>query len=191
MPWQSAGTRYTWPDSSATSEDNFAAGSRPSMPRPTPTTPPHGIQAWIWALVAMFAPWWSPATPSTPEGSSRASADSRWPALRRSFRSSWSTCPSPRGGHAARLALDLSPNPTHGRVRVAYSLPEAAHVRISMYDVQGRRVATLADEFTQAGRHDAVWDSKHQPLALPPGVYKIGRASCRERGWIQVRPRRA
>jgi hypothetical protein len=48
-------------------------------------------------------------------------------------------------------------HPIRGVPRFRFALPKASRVTISVYDVSGRRVATLADgEFT-AGVHHASW----------------------------------
>lgn len=77
--------------------------------------------------------------------------------------------PSP----VASLSLELSPNPTTGRVRLEYTLPEAGRVRIGVYDLQGRRVGRSIDELEPAGPHEAAWDAADGPGAVPPGVYFV------------------
>lgn len=67
-------------------------------------------------------------------------------------------------------AYDLAPNhpnPFHGTTTVRFALPEASHVRLTVYDALGRLVATLIDEERAAGLHDATWDAS----ALASGVY--------------------
>jgi hypothetical protein len=49
------------------------------------------------------------------------------------------------------------PNPFNPAVRVAYVLAAAQHVRIAVFDLAGRRVATLADGAFTAGRHELDW----------------------------------
>jgi hypothetical protein len=61
------------------------------------------------------------------------------------------------------------PNPASGRATVEYALPEQAEVTIAVYDVLGRRVATLADGDEQAGRHAAVLDAGQ----MPSGTYFV------------------
>lgn len=61
------------------------------------------------------------------------------------------------------------PNPFAGRATVGYALPEAADVRLVVYDVLGRQVATLADGPVEAGRHEATFDA----AALPSGTYLV------------------
>ncbi|MBI5711672.1 MAG: T9SS type A sorting domain-containing protein [Candidatus Eisenbacteria bacterium] len=60
------------------------------------------------------------------------------------------------------------PNPAHSSAIIRFALPEAAPVTLSVYDLQGRRVATLLDHVLQAaGRHDV----PVQADRWKPGVY--------------------
>lgn len=66
------------------------------------------------------------------------------------------------------FALGVSyPNPTTGTTTVPFSLREAAHVRLTVYDVLGREVAVLADEPMEAGDHTVLFDGSN----LPNGAY--------------------
>ena len=67
------------------------------------------------------------------------------------------------------LALEAYPNPAAGRATVAFALPEAAEVRVAVYDVLGRRVALLAEGAFEAGRHEVAFDGS----ALPAGLYVV------------------
>ncbi len=57
------------------------------------------------------------------------------------------------------------PNPAWGRTSIAFELPTAAQVELSLYDVSGRRIETVRDEVMSPGRHTAEIDG------LPSGVY--------------------
>ncbi|CAN5609534.1 hypothetical protein BH23BAC4_BH23BAC4_02650 [soil metagenome] len=61
------------------------------------------------------------------------------------------------------------PNPAQGAVTVPFSLASGDHVRLSVYDLLGRRVATLVDEALPAGEHAATLPGEN----LPAGVYVI------------------
>ena len=69
------------------------------------------------------------------------------------------------------------PNPSSGRTTVPLVLPEAAEVSVMVFDVLGRRVASLADGRAEAGRREFVLDGG----ALPAGLYVI-RAMVRTDG---------
>lgn len=60
------------------------------------------------------------------------------------------------------------PNPARSSAIIRFSLPQAAPVTLSVFDVQGRRVASLLDHALQAaGRHDVPLQSD----GWKPGVY--------------------
>jgi Tol biopolymer transport system component len=63
------------------------------------------------------------------------------------------------------------PNPFNPSTRIHYSLPVAAHVTLSIYDVLGREVARLADETQDAGGHMVTLDAKLYSPELASGVY--------------------
>jgi len=73
-----------------------------------------------------------------------------------------------------RLTLAAAPNPARGQVELGFDLPSAGRVRISVYDLSGRRIATLADEWRAAGRHALSWngrDASGRPVQA--GVYLV------------------
>jgi hypothetical protein len=61
------------------------------------------------------------------------------------------------------------PNPFNSVMRIGYALPEAADVRLTVYDVTGRMVSDLVRERMQAGIHTAVFDGAD----LSSGVYVV------------------
>jgi len=73
--------------------------------------------------------------------------------------------PRPQGS-GARIALSVSPNPARGLAGISFTLPAAGHARVTVLDLAGRHVATLADGAFEAGPHRMAWTT---PGA--PGVY--------------------
>jgi hypothetical protein len=76
----------------------------------------------------------------------------------------------PKPVRPTTCAFNLSqnhPNPVSTVTRIAFTCPVAARVRLSVYDLAGRRVATLADGIYQPGIYDFAWE----PKAAAPGVY--------------------
>ena len=64
------------------------------------------------------------------------------------------------------------PNPFNPITTISYGLPEPAHVKITVYDILGRKVITLLEADESAGYHKALWDSKsHQGTEVSSGVY--------------------
>ena len=67
----------------------------------------------------------------------------------------------------APVALRAWPNPFNPRARLTFELPAAQHVGLVVYDLGGRRVATLQDGWLDAGRHELGWDAS----GLASGTY--------------------
>ncbi|RJP76703.1 MAG: VWA domain-containing protein [Candidatus Zixiibacteriota bacterium] len=59
------------------------------------------------------------------------------------------------------------PNPFNATTSLQFYLPEADHVTLIIYNVQGREVARLADGWLPAGTHETWWDAQ----AVSSGVY--------------------
>ena len=58
------------------------------------------------------------------------------------------------------------PNPFNPSTTITYSLPDGDYTRIEVFDVTGRIVETLVDEWRNAGRHSIVWDASGQAAGL-------------------------
>ncbi len=67
-----------------------------------------------------------------------------------------------------------APNPFNPTTTIRYTLPRGASVHLSIYDAAGRRVASLADGYRNAGPHEEIWNG-HDTLGLPAssGVYFV------------------
>jgi len=71
-------------------------------------------------------------------------------------------------GETPELALYAAyPSPSREVVNFAYSLPDDGRAVLSVYDLSGRRVATLVEGDLTAGRHEVAWDCAE----VPSGVY--------------------
>jgi endonuclease/exonuclease/phosphatase family metal-dependent hydrolase len=79
----------------------------------------------------------------------------------------------PTGPPTATLLYAPTPNPVRtGRLTLRFDLVQAGPVSIELYDVRGRRVATLEGGERPAGRHAATWNGLDQAQrAVPNGVY--------------------
>ena len=77
------------------------------------------------------------------------------------------------GGATDRLALAALPNPVRAGTRFRFSLAEAGTVDLAIYDIAGRRVATLLSAARrEAGPGDVAWDGRDARGApVPGGVY--------------------
>lgn len=64
------------------------------------------------------------------------------------------------------------PNPSRERMTLPFSLPRAAHAKLTVYGVDGRRVRTLVEGDLQAGHHEAAWDLRDEHGApVRSGMY--------------------
>ncbi|MEM6784056.1 MAG: PA domain-containing protein [Bacteroidota bacterium] len=67
-----------------------------------------------------------------------------------------------------RLA-SIYPNPVATTAQVGFTLPTAEEARVEVFDLLGRRVATLTDGLRAAGEHRVTLDA----ASLPSGVYVV------------------
>ena len=64
------------------------------------------------------------------------------------------------------------PNPFNPMTKISFSLPEAQPVRLNVYGVDGRKVATLIDETREAGLHVITWTGRDDAgRPVPSGTY--------------------
>ncbi len=54
------------------------------------------------------------------------------------------------------------PNPFNAITRIDYGLPAASYVTLDIYDITGRHVETLVNEYQQAGYHSLTWNSSNE-----------------------------
>ena len=52
------------------------------------------------------------------------------------------------------------PNPFNPSTKIAFDLPESQNVKLVVFSVDGRRVATLRNELMLAGRHTVTWTGR-------------------------------
>jgi len=72
----------------------------------------------------------------------------------------------------ATVALFASPNPLSEATVISFDLPSASNVSLCVFDVLGRRVATLAEGPLSPGHHTLDWSlSQHAGHDLRDGIY--------------------
>jgi len=87
-----------------------------------------------------------------------------------------------RGGHQAappqeavagqRQDVRITPNPGRGPFTFSFSLAQAGEAEVEIFDVLGRRVASLLSGPAAAGAHQVVWDGRNTTGRLiSDGVY--------------------
>ena len=75
---------------------------------------------------------------------------------------------------APAILMPPRPNPTRGLTELEFLLAAAAHASLGVYDIAGRRVASVADGWFAAGDHRVSWDGRGNdggPVAS--GVYYV------------------
>lgn len=71
-----------------------------------------------------------------------------------------STAVGPAPASDQVLLAAISPNPMRTATEVHYSLPQAAELRLVVYDLVGRQVRRLASGWQEAGAHSTRWDGR-------------------------------
>ncbi|UCE24178.1 MAG: T9SS type A sorting domain-containing protein [Candidatus Zixiibacteriota bacterium] len=59
------------------------------------------------------------------------------------------------------------PNPFNPATGISFGIPKTTHVRLEIFNIMGRRVATVVDETMSAGYHNVTWDGSK----VGSGVY--------------------
>jgi hypothetical protein len=62
---------------------------------------------------------------------------------------------------------DNFPNPFNPETTIIYTLPEAVHVTLDVFDISGRKVSTLVDSNESAGKYNILFNG----VNLASGVY--------------------
>ena len=66
-----------------------------------------------------------------------------------------------------KVVLSAYPNPFNPQTTLSYVLSEADNITLTLYDIQGREVATLMDGWQSAGSQSVSFDASH----LTSGIY--------------------
>ncbi len=77
------------------------------------------------------------------------------------------------------------PNPFNPSTKFRYALPEGRNVKVVVYDLNGRRVAELINNFQNAGTYEVTWNGKNDSgtqVASGTYVYRIEAGN-----YVQVR----
>lgn len=59
------------------------------------------------------------------------------------------------------------PNPFNPTTRISFNLPVASRVKLEVYNIRGQTVATLVDDYRQAGKYEVEWNASN----TASGVY--------------------
>jgi hypothetical protein len=78
-----------------------------------------------------------------------------------------------QGELPSRYCLNQNyPNPFNSSTRISFDLYEDARVELSVYDLLGRKVSTLMDQYLTVGSHDVTWNGRSDKGEnMASGVY--------------------
>jgi len=78
-----------------------------------------------------------------------------------------------------RYALQQNvPNPFNGGTQIGFELAERSHVRLAVFDIAGREVASLVDGVWEAGSHVASWSGRSSGGNLVRGGVYFARITA-------------
>lgn len=70
-------------------------------------------------------------------------------------------------GSGESMKVSVSPNPFNPVANINFNLPNAAQVRLEVFNIVGQKVSTLVNDYLNAGDHHATWDG----VNFSSGVY--------------------
>lgn len=77
------------------------------------------------------------------------------------------------------------PNPFNPVTNIRFDVPFDGLMSLRIYSILGQVVRTLADGFTEKGRHTVTWDGKNESgIVLPSGVYFY---ELRAEGFVEIK----
>ncbi|QXD14098.1 heparinase II/III-family protein [Rhodocaloribacter litoris] len=92
---------------------------------------------------------------------------------------------TPAGAGQALRIEGPFPNPSRGATHLRLFLPEPGHVRVTAYDLLGRRLAVLADGYRPRGVSVISWEAGVSGGGLPAGPYFIEVLTKRARVYVR------
>ena len=67
------------------------------------------------------------------------------------------------------VLYNIYPNPFNSIINITYGVPKYTNVQIVIFDLTGKQVASLINEFQTPGYHSVDWDADDHPS----GVYFV------------------
>jgi len=75
-------------------------------------------------------------------------------------------------GHDAFAIRGIYPNPFNMRTTIEFSLPEAGHINLAIYNMMGQKVRELLNDTLMPGIHSVAWDGTDKSgLNVSSGLY--------------------
>jgi hypothetical protein len=70
-------------------------------------------------------------------------------------------------GTTINNSFESFPNPVSNSMTISFAIEQSQNVSFTIYDLTGRYVAAVTNEFYKSGRNELLWDA----VKLNPGVY--------------------
>jgi hypothetical protein len=81
----------------------------------------------------------------------------------------WDAADNPQAPIPTELALRVYPNPFNSTTQLEFTLNRAAKIRITIHDILGRELTSLADKSFTAGTHKLNWNA----VSYASGIYFV------------------
>jgi hypothetical protein len=141
-------------------------------------------QVWVERFDGAEGPWHRPVTERTEQGRTVIETDrtvlperTYWYRLMVDGDGAPLVVGSPylvRTGARLRFALlQVAPNPAAGPVRIEFGVARPAPIEIDLFDVLGRKIASIARGEWPAGTHVIEWHGLEHKTAAPAGWYLL------------------
>jgi len=79
------------------------------------------------------------------------------------------------------IKIKIFPNPANDRIRISYDISQASPATLEIYDILGRKVETLIDDFQSPGLYAVTWDASHVASCMYFYRFQAGEYSATKR----------
>jgi len=79
---------------------------------------------------------------------------------------------------AEKAIVNFYPNPFSDEIHFEISVPEPQKVLIELFDINGKKIATMADRTFEAGNNVFIWNANGSGYSIKPGVYIVSITTC-------------
>ncbi|MDY6915467.1 MAG: T9SS type A sorting domain-containing protein [Candidatus Cloacimonadota bacterium] len=63
------------------------------------------------------------------------------------------------------------PNPFNPEIKINFSLKEASHMKIEIFNIKGQKVTTLLNQPMDRGNHQVTWNGTTKGKKITSGIY--------------------
>ena len=70
------------------------------------------------------------------------------------------------------LVMESYPNPFNPTATIRFGLPEAGYIQLTVYDIMGREIVRLVENYMEAGYQRVTWNGRTMDgREVPTGLY--------------------